>query len=78
MYSVIVKLGRILVYLSATHMPTIILGDSMIIYNSSIVSLMSNNDITQLVTSQATAKGTLIVLQLAEYLSMSQLLTCLP
>ena len=57
-------LSRLLVYVSTTNMPTVILGDfNDDIVNqptSTIVSLMSNSGFKQLVQSPTTAKGTLI------------------
>ena len=59
-----VMLSRILVYASITDIPTVILGDFnediLSQLNTSIVTLMFNNGITQLVTSPTTAKATLI------------------
>ena len=57
-------LSRILDYVLATDMPTVILGDfneDIVSHpDSSIVSLMSNHGFAQLVRSPTTAKGTLI------------------
>ena len=57
-------LSRLLMYASASNMPTMILGDFnediLSQPNSSIVSLMSNNGYSQLVMSPTTDQGTLI------------------